>query len=124
MTEEKLMEIISNRIITLQSLVDYYLKVKEGKNFAEMYPEIEDKYGVLNRKQEEILHEYLKTVYESYGVDLEKVLEEKKEEKKPGSYLTKFEMDELIRIADEHYLLIGIIVDRNKRLLKNKKESE
>ena len=107
-----------NRMVTLQAFVDYYLENTKGKNFSELYPEIEDKYGVLNEKQEEILHEYLKSVYSSFGLDLEKILKEKNEVASTNGKLTKFEMDELIRLADEHYIIIGVISNRKKKLLK------
>lgn len=109
-------KLMADRMVMLQAFVEYYLKFTKGKTFQELYPDIKDEYGKLNKKQEELLHEYLDTVYKGFGLDLNKILEEKKAEVKPGNVLTDYEMKELLRLADEELLLGGTILERKARL--------
>lgn len=113
--------VLADRMVILQAFAEYYLKFYKGKSFAQMYPDVKDEYGHLNKEQEKVLHDYLLNVYKTYGLDLNKILEEKNEVVKDGNILTDFEMSELLRLADEQLLLCGIIMERKSRLyLKNK----
>ena len=121
--DDKKKELIANRMVMLQTFADGYLRFYKGKSFAQMYPDVEDKYGLLNKEQELVLHDFLVQVYKSFGLDLDKVLKENKAEVKPGNNLTDFEMVELIRLADAVLLLDGVLLERKDRLLhKNNKE--
>lgn len=112
--------VLADRMVILQAFSEYYLRFYKGKSFSEMYPDVKDEYGHLNKEQEKILHDYLLNVYKTYGLDLNKILEEKNEVVKDGNILTDFEMSELLRLADEQLLLGGIIIDRKNKLYKNK----
>ena len=122
MNKEMKDRLVMDRFVMLQAFVEYYLITNKGKTFEQLYPDIEDRYGILNPKQEELLHDFLADVYKSFGLDLNKVLEEKNAKVTPGNVLTDFEMKELLRMADQQIVLTGTIVRRKERLLpKNNK---
>lgn len=111
--------LVAERIVILQAFAEFYLSKKEGKTFAEAFPDIKDEYGILNIKQVELLHLFLKDVYSSFGLDLEKILAEKGEVF-DGKELTPFEGKEIIRLADDELGLGAIILKRKERLYKKK----
>jgi hypothetical protein len=113
--ERKLLGI--ERMAIMQGFVELYLMQTEHKTFGELYPDVEDKYGVLNEKQVGILHSYLTYVYKSFGLDLNKVLQDKGEEPKEGN-LTPFEKQELNRLADEQIVTLSMILKRKEKLFK------
>ena len=108
------------RMAIMQGFVDFYLKQTEHKTFGELYPDVKDQYGILNEQQAGILHSYLIYVYKSFGLDLNKVLQEKGEEPKEGN-LTPFEKQELNRLADEQLATLAMVLKRKERLYKKQK---
>ncbi len=105
------------RMVIMQGFVESYLKKTKGKTFAEVYPDVEDVYGVLNSKQEEILHSYLVDDYKKMGLDLnELILKSGSEVVENG--LSDFEKKELIRRSDDVLLLVANIFDRKEKLYK------
>jgi hypothetical protein len=108
----------AERMIVFQDFADSYLRVAEKKKFAEKYPNVEDKYGVLNKEQEALLHDYLVRVYKGFGLDLEKVMAEKGAKPVEGTPLTDFEVKELVRLADEYLVLFGTQVERKEKLFR------
>lgn len=120
MDEQKKKLLLADRMVILQAFVDYYLRLTKGKYFADLYPDEKDEYGRLNHKQEELLHDYLKLEYRTFGLDLDKRLQEKDAKVTEGNILTDFEMDELVRLADELILLNGVILERKARLYDKK----
>ncbi len=118
MDENMKKSLTAERLIALQSFADSYLRITEQKKFAEKYPNVKDEYGILNKEQEALLHDYLVRVYKGFGLDLEKVMAEKGAKPIEGSKLTDYEIKELVRLADEYLLMLAIQVERKTKLFK------
>ena len=111
MTDDKKKMLVAERVVILQAFSEYYLTKTQGKTFGEAFPDEKDEYAVLNKKQIELLHQFLKDEYSEYGLDLEKILAEKGEVFN-GTDLTPFESKELVRLADEAIALSAVIMKR------------
>ena len=117
MNEDKKKLLVAERVVILQAFAEFYVTKTEGKTFGEAYPDIKDEYAVLNEKQMELLHYYLRDVYDSYGKNLDEVLAGKGEIF-DGKELTPFEEKEIIRLADEQLALAAVVMKRKERLYK------
>lgn len=106
------------RMVIMQGFVEVYLQKTKGKKFGELYPDIEDTYGVLNKKQLEILHSYLVDDYKSMNIDLNEIIN------KSGSAvdengLSEYEKKELVRRADSVLATVANVFERKEKLYKN-----
>lgn len=106
------------RMVIMQGFVEVYLQKTKGKKFGELYPDIEDTYGVLNKKQLEILHSYLVDDYKSMNIDLNEIIN------KSGSAvdengLSEYEKKELVRRADIVLATVANVFERKEKLYKN-----
>lgn len=106
------------RMVIMQGFVEVYLQKTKEKKFGELYPDIEDTYGVLNKKQLEILHSYLVDDYKSMNIDLNEIIN------KSGSAvdengLSEYEKKELVRRADIVLATVANVFERKEKLYKN-----
>ena len=121
MNEEQMKKmVVVERMTILQAFAESYLMRTQKKTFKEAYPDVEDQYGVLNNQQSALLHDYLTDLYKGFGLDLNKILEEKGQ-KSDGKTLTEFEKEQLVRLADEQIHMLAVILDRKARAKKGKK---
>jgi len=117
------MELIpAERAVILQGFVDSYLLRTEGKPFYEVYPDIEDQYGILNDKQNEILHYYLEDELKDRGRNLEEEIKAAGEERIDNE-LTDYEQEQLLELADKEIILLGSIMQRKEKLGKDGENS-
>ena len=124
MNEKEKKRLFIDRMLVLQGFVESYLKMTKGKTFEELYPDIKDEYGHLNAKQEELLHDFLSLQHKLFGLDLDKVLEERGARLKEGSKLTDFEMEMLARLADQQILIDASLLERKSRLYIGKMDNK
>lgn len=117
---DKNKEIEKARAVFLQAIADFYIRQTCNMSFAEKYPNVHEKKGVLTNQHEMVLKAYLVYKYALYGLDLPSILKEKGEEPKGNEVLTEYEKNQLIRIADEYIFVIGNAVRKREKALSNK----
>ena len=103
------------RIIVLQSMVDAYLKKNGKKPASETFSFEKDEYGKLTTSQYKMLHFYLIDEFRALGLNLSEEIKKHGETEVPGK-LSNFEINELMRRADEIILVLAAIKDRKERL--------
>lgn len=123
LSDEQVMQLIpAERAVILQGFVDSYLIRTDGRPFYEVYPDIEDQYGILNDKQNELLRYYLEDEFKERGRNLQQEILAAGEEIVDGE-LTDFEEEQLLELADKEIILLGAIMRRKETLAKDEENS-
>ena len=95
------------RMLMLQILAETYLQMKDESSSPDSFTKKIDSLEVLTQDQLFALRSYLKESYERMGLDLETVVKNHQEEYLEEK-LSQYEMNELIRRADEMIVFVGI----------------
>ena len=112
---EKKEMIKKERLLMLQNFAETYLRANNMPPSKQLFKDSVDKYGELNDQQAAILHLYLEDSYKKMGFDLKKAIEDSGETYVEGK-LSKYELDELIRRADEMIIFLGVLKLRKDAL--------
>lgn len=104
------------RALAFQLMLETYLKLNNKKTIKEELNDTNFQYGVLTDEQLALLHFYLKDEFKALGLSLKDEIEKTGEEIVPGK-LSKYEMNELIRRADQLVVTIDIV----RQLVESKK---
>ena len=117
--EEFKEKVFTERMVILQAMAESYLIRKKDKYFSDEYPNVTDKYGIINLEQEQLLREFLKEYFNNQGRNLEEEIKKAGEDLSASTNkLTKYEIDELTKIADYEIIFLSTIIKRKERLLK------
>lgn len=108
-------KIAKEREAILQTFAELYLKKNGKPESSEFFSTSNDKYGTLNGEQALLLHFYLNDEYEKMGLKLSDCVKKSGEEVVPGK-LSNYELNELIRRADDMIIFLDTIMDRKRRL--------
>lgn len=107
--------IAKEREVILQTLAEVYLKKNGKPESSEFFPNSTDVYGTINGEQALLLHFYLNDEYEKMGLKLSDCIKKTGEEVVPGK-LSQYEINELVRRADDIIIFLDTIMDRKKRM--------
>ena len=114
--EEKLKK---ERLLMLQTMAETYLRINNMPPSKVIFKDSVDEFGILNSEQAAILHLYLEDSYKKMGFDLVEAIKNSGEEYVHGK-LSKYELNELIRRADELIAFFGVL---EMRKAANKKKT-
>ncbi len=106
------------RLVVLQNFAEVYLNRKGLPPSSVMFKTI-DEYGELTEEQVKLLHFYLMDEYQKMGLDLISAIKASGEEIVTGK-LSKYEIQELIRRADDMIYFLGVLNMRKQAAQNNK----